>query len=94
MLEVRREAGTRASLHGPLTAGSAKELKAGLLALVGVPEVVDLDLSGVTEVDFAGVQVVVAFARSRGSRGVRAAGCPERVLARLRMAGLAGWFGG
>lgn len=82
-------------LDGELTIFNARETADLLLA--PLPECVGLevDLSGITEIDSAGLQVMIAAKRLAGSRGLPLSfvGHSPAVLDMLDLTDLAGFFG-
>jgi anti-anti-sigma factor len=62
---------TTVSIEGELSIYRAAELKAHLLAAVESGDAVELDLSKVTELDSAGLQLVLLTAREAKSAGRR-----------------------
>lgn len=65
------------AVEGELTIYQAAELREALLRALGEPGELELDLAGVTEMDAAGLQLVLLARREAGS-----AGCGVRVTAR------------
>jgi anti-sigma B factor antagonist len=57
-------------IEGELTIFRAMELKPALLP---VPPLTEIDLSGVTEIDTAGVQLLMLAKKDRSGRGARTA---------------------
>ncbi len=81
MIEILR-GGARVQLKGEATIDSAPDLCAGLsAAAAGSPEPAVLDLSGLTDLDTAGAQLLVAFAKS--APNARVVSCPPRAAALL-----------
>ncbi len=82
-------------LEGELTIYRAAELKAELSALQGRADTLELDLSGITEIDTAGVQLLMALKRRAAdlSRELRLAAHSPAVLEAFDLLGLAAFFG-
>lgn len=81
MIEVLRD-GARVQLRGEATIHSAAELQAGLRAAAeGAPEPAALDLGGLTELDTAGAQLLLAFAVAAPK--ARLVSCPPQAAALL-----------
>lgn len=59
----------RLALEGPLTIYEAVERKRELLAALGAAAHLEIDLSGVDEMDTAGLQLLVLAGREAGSAG-------------------------
>ncbi|MED5621997.1 STAS domain-containing protein [Ideonella sp. BN130291] len=68
MSPVNAPAAERLSLRGELNIYRAAELKAQLLAALDGAPALELDLSGVTEIDSAGVQLLMLARRSALAR--------------------------
>lgn len=87
---------TRIALDGELTIYRAAELRQTLLGVLeGQPDGLDIDLAAVTEIDSAGVQLLMA-----AKRAAQAAGHPlslsnhsEAVVDVLELLNLAAFFG-
>ncbi len=63
---------TTLALDGELTIYRAAETRTGLLAAISdSPDGLDIDLAGVTEIDSAGVQLLMAAHRDARARGHR-----------------------
>ena len=92
MLEARRRTGDELELWGAATLADAHVLHAALLDTMDVPGTVTLDLFGLEDLDFAGMQILAAFVRSRGRERVAFTGCPEALQQRIRLAGLESWI--
>jgi anti-anti-sigma factor len=69
----RAAAGHSLSVEGELTIYTATAWKAALLDALGHGQVVELDLAGVTEIDTAGIQLLLQARRAgaAGHPGVR-----------------------
>ncbi len=75
-------------LEGPATLDQADTLHTALAALLPEPNRVTVDLSGVHDLDTAGLQVLLAFAAARGDQGVVFTGWSELARQRIALAGL------
>jgi len=99
-MELTREAigggHTRLRLQGDCNIYSAGELKAALLRALREPQpALELDLAGVTEIDTAGLQVLMAaknFARAGGQQ-LQFASHSAPVLELIEIYDLASWLG-
>lgn len=83
--------GERLSLDGEMTIGRAVELKQALLGALGGRGPLDLDLGAVTDLDTAGVQLLllaraVATARQKPFKVVAASPAVQQVLGLLDLA--------
>ena len=87
---------SRLRLQGDCNIYSAGELKAALLHALAEPRAtLELDLAGVTEIDTAGLQVLMAaknFARAAGQQ-LQFAGHSAPVLELIEIYDLASWLG-
>jgi len=54
----RKKDRTVVAVNGPMTIGQAGELRAGLLKAFDLGKLVELSLTGVTEVDITGLQLI------------------------------------
>jgi anti-anti-sigma factor len=85
------------ALAGELTIYRAAELKAELLEAVqrGAATGTEIDLSGVTELDTCGVQLLMLAKRCAQEQGgaLRLMGHSPAVLDAFELFDLAGWFG-
>jgi len=83
------------ALIGELTIYRGAELKAELLQAVQCDTVVEVDLSGVTELDTCGVQLLMLAKRSAQDNGgtLRLTSHSPAVLDAFELFDLAGWFG-
>ena len=79
-------------LSGELTIYHAAELKAALLPLADEARALVLDLSGVSDIDSAGLQLLLALRRSLAAQGatVQLAGVSGAVADALALYGMAG----
>jgi anti-anti-sigma factor len=79
---------------GEMTIFRAAELKGPLLALLDDPAQPALDLAGVTEIDTAGLQLLLLVRREAQARGreVRLTGRSAAVVELLELAGVAAHF--
>ena len=85
----------RLALEGELTIYGAAELQARLIAaLADAPEGLDIDLAGVTDIDSAGVQLLMATQRTAlaGHRRVLLRAPSEAVRNVLELFDLASFF--
>ena len=82
-------------IDGELTIYQAAELKDALLAALAAADVLELDLSGVTELDTAGVQLLMVLKRAARAQGrtLRLLGHSPAVLEVFDLLNLGGWFG-
>ena len=78
------------AIHGELSIYRAADLKAPLLAALEAEGELELDLSGVTEMDTAGLQLVLLARREAGACGKRMtlAACSEAVRDVLALCGI------
>lgn len=85
----------RITITGELTIYTALELKDKLLTGLSATEYLDLDLSGVGEIDAAGLQLLVMIKQQATALGkvLRFTGHSPVVLDLLDLSGLAGFFG-
>ena len=83
------------ALEGELTIFSALETKQTLLGALVPGVTLDCDLSGVTEFDTAGVQLLMLAKREAGARGavLRLVGHSPAVLGAFELLDLGGHFG-
>lgn len=87
---------TSLALDGELTIYRAAEIRTGLLAaLSDSPEGLEIDLAGVTEIDSAGVQLLMAACRDARTQGqtLRITGCNAVVAEVFDLFDLSGFFG-
>ena len=81
-------------LEGELTIFRVDELKAPILAALATPAPIEFDLSGITELDGAGLQLLILAKREAAQAGktVRFIGHGHVVLEVLEMTNLLGQF--
>ena len=84
--------GARATLSGELTIYSVAEIKSALAEVMGKTSAVEVDLAGVTEIDTAGLQLMLIVKRHPGCN-VRFVNHPPEVLRLIDLANLGGAFG-
>ena len=88
MLEFE-QAGDRISLVGELQISFLESLHAKLSEVVHHPGPLVLDLSQISEVDLAGLQVLLSFLRTRDNgSATRIVGSPPVLVNALRLVGL------
>lgn len=80
------------AIDGELTIYSVAELKAGFAGLAPSCAEIEIDLSGVTDIDTAGLQLMLMAKRIEG-RNVRFINHSEVVLELLEISNLAGTVG-
>ena len=89
--------GNRLRLHaaGEMTIYSAAELKPTLLGALGQSEEIEIDLSGVSELDTSGAQLLMLMKREAmaAGKGLTLSGHSPAVLEVFEVLGLGGWFG-
>lgn len=95
MTAERQDAGVLLRLQGEMNIYRAAELKQELLAPIARDASVEIDLSGVTDLDTAGLQVLMLAKKTAQS-----AGCELRLVAHspvvvdvLELLHLSSWFG-
>ena len=91
-VEYTGNAAARVVLSGELTIYSAAEIKSALAEAMGKANEIEVDLSGVTEIDTAGLQLMLIVKRNRGS-DVRFVNHPPEVLRLIDLANLGGALG-
>ena len=92
-IEIKRKGKTaRVALTGELSIYSVAEIKAGLSEAMSSANEIEVDLSGITEMDTAGLQLMLIAKRNPGKQ-VRFANHPAAVLRLVDLANLAGVFG-
>jgi len=84
--------GTRAILAGELTIYTVAEIKAALGEAMEADNEIEVDLSGVTEIDTAGLQLMLIVKRNPGKE-VRFVNHPASVLRLIDLANLGGALG-
>jgi len=82
----------RITLTGELTIYSVMDVKAGLADAMSSVDEVEVDLSGITEIDSAGLQLMLIAKRNPGKE-VRFSNHPKSVLRLVDLANLGGVFG-
>ncbi|MEI7611614.1 MAG: STAS domain-containing protein [Betaproteobacteria bacterium] len=82
----------RVALSGELTIYSVAEIKAGLAAAMNDANDIEVDLAGITEMDTAGLQLMLIAKRNPG-KNVSFVNHPQSVLRLVDLANLAGVFG-
>lgn len=87
----------RLCLHatGEMTIYDAAELKPALLATLGQSDEIEIDLSGISELDTSGVQLLMLMKREAVAAGKKLtlSGHSPAVLDVFELLGLGGWFG-
>ncbi len=85
--------GNRLALEGDVQVVFLERLHQALAQAFGQPDTVQIDLSAVTSVDTAGLQLLLAFARSRQEKeSTRFTGPPGFFKKALELAGMEGHF--
>lgn len=97
-VEVRVEntpSGTRIALAGELNIYAAAALKERLLPAIGESSSIEIDLSEVTEIDSAGLQLMILVKRQSRHSGVavRLVGHSPEVVDLIELFNLAAFFG-
>jgi len=95
-IDTEQRGSTRAlRLEGELTIYAAAAVKAALLEALSDAVEVELDLAGVTEIDTAGVQLLIAAKREADATAtpLRLVGHSAAVLELIELYDLAGGFG-
>lgn len=93
MIEIERHGQrARVSLTGELTIYSAGEIKAGLADAMSSADDIELDLCGITEIDTAGLQLMLIAKRHPGKQ-IRFVNHPPCVLRLIDLANLGSVFG-
>lgn len=82
-------------VHGELSISTAATVRDDLLAALDIADEVEVDLTRVTEIDSAGLQIMVAAKREAGARRkvLRFLGHSPAVLDMLDLTDLAGYLG-
>ena len=86
------EAQARVALAGELTIYTVQEIKAALGEAMAKSNELEVDLAGVTEIDTAGLQLMLIAKRHPG-RDVRFVNHPQTVLRLVDLANLGGALG-
>lgn len=84
--------GLRLALTGELTIYTAAEVKAALADAMATGDALEIDLAGITEIDTAGLQLMLIAKRHPG-QAVRFVNHPPAVLRLIDLANLGGAFG-
>lgn len=85
--------GNRLALEGDVQVVFLERLHQALTQAFGQTDPLQIDLSGITSVDTAGLQLLLAFARSRQEAvSTRFTDPPEFFHKALKLAGMAGHF--
>jgi ABC-type transporter Mla MlaB component len=90
MIEVKEAGEGRFALVGEATVYTVADLHGQLCrhGLAGVATKVTVDLSGLTNLDIAGAQILIALRRTLGHARVDFTGCPEQHVTLLHRSGL------
>jgi len=92
-IDVKREGNTaRVTLSGELSIYTVAEIKASLADCMDNADEIEVDLFGVTEMDTAGLQLMLIAKRNPGKE-VRFVNHPPSVLRLVDLANLAGVLG-
>jgi len=92
-IEIKRTGNSaRVSLAGELTIYSVTEIKAGLAEAMASAGEIEVDLSGITEMDTAGLQLMLIAKRNPG-KAVCFVNHPPAVLRLVDLANLGGLLG-
>jgi anti-sigma B factor antagonist len=83
------------SIEGEMTIGRAMELRDVMLPALDAPKIIEVDLSKVTEIDTAGLQLMVAakLESRKQNKTLHFTGHSKAVVAILDMSGLGSFFG-
>jgi anti-anti-sigma factor len=97
-MEIRSEqhdACLRLHPSGEMSIYSAAEFKPALLHALGQSDEIEIDLSGISEIDTSGVQLLMLMKREAAAAGkaLRLAGHSPAVLEVFELLGLGNWFG-
>ena len=84
--------GARVTLSGELTIYSVTEIKSALAEVIGKTSAIEVDLAGVTEIDTAGLQLML-IAKRHPDCELRFVNHPPEVLRLIDLANLGGAFG-
>ena len=94
---IQERLGDKCCLHlrGDCNIYHASALKAALFDMLRTPTPFDIDLSGITEIDTAGIQVLMAAKNHARAHGVelRLLGHSPPVLELIEIYDLAAWLG-
>ena len=82
----------RVKLDGELTIYSVAEIKSGLAEVMKSADQIEIDLSGITEIDTAGLQLMLIAKRNPG-KDVSFINHPQSVLRLIDLANVGGVFG-
>ena len=84
----------RARVHGEMTIYSAAQLRRELAAAMDEPRDLELDLEGVTDIDSAGIQLLMLLKRERDAhdRKLALSNHSSTVLDVFELMGLIGYF--
>lgn len=82
-------------LQGELTIYTAGETKEQLMGALAKADALEVDLAGVTEIDTAGVQLLILAKREAADQGKRLtmSGHSPAVMDLIELFNLGGWFG-
>ena len=85
----------RVTIGGDMTVYSAEELKQKLVQVLAEPKALDINLSGVEEIDSAGIQLLMMAKKSRAAAGLplRLVDHSKAVMAAFEIMGLVSYFG-
>jgi len=91
----KKNAATRVDIEGELSIFTAAALRLRLLDAIGAGKEVEVDLSGVSEIDSAGTQLMIAAKREAVARNksLRFTGHSEAVVDILELCDLGGHLG-
>lgn len=87
--------GLRLHAVGEMTIYHAAELKPALLAALDQSDAIEIDLSGISELDTSGVQLLMLTKRTAAAAGkaLTLSGHSPAVLDVFELLGLGAWFG-
>jgi len=93
--QERRENRLCLQAVGEMTIYSAAELKPALLEVLGRSDEIEIDLSGVSELDTSGVQLLILMKREAAAAGkaLTLSRHSPAVLEVFELLGLGSWFG-
>jgi anti-anti-sigma factor len=82
-------------VHGELTVSTGADVRDDLLSALDTADEVEVDLTRVTEIDSAGIQIMIAAKREASARGksLRFFGHSAAVVDALDLTDLAGYLG-